>query len=229
MAPSPHVDGRGAHGGYCGPAVKPIALRMVGEIARDPECRGHGRSRHRRHLHLARRRRVHGAGRAQRAGVHRGDGVRLQDRRGHDRRAEQLDGRARATGRLSEFIGKAVPNFVDWEHLNLQYMVKARIDQDAVHPVRPLLHRLRGHLAPGHPQGEERPPLLRGDRQGMRGLQPVRERCARWRIASRWNQLPDGSIDPRTGQPVGGYGDWTTHPNNPERSAAPTPNPRPAP
>jgi dihydropyrimidine dehydrogenase (NAD+) subunit PreA len=37
MAPMPVVDGRGTHGGYCGPAVKPIALRMVGEIARDAE------------------------------------------------------------------------------------------------------------------------------------------------------------------------------------------------
>jgi dihydropyrimidine dehydrogenase (NAD+) subunit PreA len=32
--------------------------------------------------------------------------------------------------------------------------------------------------------------------------------------------LPDGAIDPRTGDRVGGYGDWTTHPNNPNRVAA---------
>ena len=32
----PHVGGHGAHGGYCGPAVKPIALHMVGECARNP-------------------------------------------------------------------------------------------------------------------------------------------------------------------------------------------------
>ncbi len=31
----PHVGGLGAHGGYCGPAVKPIALNMVAECARD--------------------------------------------------------------------------------------------------------------------------------------------------------------------------------------------------
>lgn len=31
----PHVGGKGAHGGYCGPAVKPIALNMVAECARD--------------------------------------------------------------------------------------------------------------------------------------------------------------------------------------------------
>lgn len=36
MAPMPVVDGRGTHGGYCGSAVKPIALHMVAEIARNP-------------------------------------------------------------------------------------------------------------------------------------------------------------------------------------------------
>src|SRR3954452_20162780 len=40
MSPSPRVDGKGAPGGYCGPAIKPIALRMVGEIARDRESSG---------------------------------------------------------------------------------------------------------------------------------------------------------------------------------------------
>ncbi len=33
----PNVAGKGAHGGYCGPAVKPIALNMVAECARHPE------------------------------------------------------------------------------------------------------------------------------------------------------------------------------------------------
>src|SRR3569833_893776 len=37
MAPRPVVDGKGTHGGYCGTAVKPIALNMVSAIARDPE------------------------------------------------------------------------------------------------------------------------------------------------------------------------------------------------
>src|SRR4051812_4461044 len=40
MAPTPVVDGKGTHGGYCGPAVKPIALNMVAEIARDKETQG---------------------------------------------------------------------------------------------------------------------------------------------------------------------------------------------
>ncbi|MEQ1929798.1 MAG: NAD-dependent dihydropyrimidine dehydrogenase subunit PreA [Parvularculaceae bacterium] len=40
MAPTPTVDGMGTHGGYCGDAVKPIALHMVAEILRAEETRG---------------------------------------------------------------------------------------------------------------------------------------------------------------------------------------------
>ena len=40
MSPEPSIDGKGSHGGYCGPAVKPIALNMVAEIARDAETAG---------------------------------------------------------------------------------------------------------------------------------------------------------------------------------------------
>jgi dihydropyrimidine dehydrogenase (NAD+) subunit PreA len=40
FAPRPQVNGKGSHGGYCGPAVKPIALNMVSTVASDPETRG---------------------------------------------------------------------------------------------------------------------------------------------------------------------------------------------
>jgi dihydropyrimidine dehydrogenase (NAD+) subunit PreA len=40
MIPTPHTDGKATHGGMCGPAVKPIALNMVAEIARSPATRG---------------------------------------------------------------------------------------------------------------------------------------------------------------------------------------------
>jgi len=36
FAPLPSVDGKSSHGGYCGPAVKPIALHLVSAVARDP-------------------------------------------------------------------------------------------------------------------------------------------------------------------------------------------------
>jgi len=38
-APYPVVDGKGTNGGYCGPAVKPIALDMVKELAKHPEIK----------------------------------------------------------------------------------------------------------------------------------------------------------------------------------------------
>ena len=39
LAPKPSVGGYGSHGGYCGPAVKPIALNMVAALASDPEIK----------------------------------------------------------------------------------------------------------------------------------------------------------------------------------------------
>ncbi len=37
LRPMPHVAGRGSHGGYCGPAVEPIALNMVHRVTSDRE------------------------------------------------------------------------------------------------------------------------------------------------------------------------------------------------
>lgn len=37
LVPEPSVAGKSSHGGYCGPAVKPIALNMVHSCAADPE------------------------------------------------------------------------------------------------------------------------------------------------------------------------------------------------
>src|ERR1019366_6331222 len=36
LTPRPNVGGLSSHGGYCGPAVKPIALHLVQQIASDP-------------------------------------------------------------------------------------------------------------------------------------------------------------------------------------------------
>ncbi len=36
FVPNPNVRGRSTFGGYCGPAVKPIALKMLTTIAQDP-------------------------------------------------------------------------------------------------------------------------------------------------------------------------------------------------
>jgi dihydropyrimidine dehydrogenase (NAD+) subunit PreA len=39
LTPRPDVGGQSSHGGYCGPAVKPIALNMVNDCARDPKVK----------------------------------------------------------------------------------------------------------------------------------------------------------------------------------------------
>src|SRR4029077_15505485 len=38
-APRPSVAGLSSHGGYCGPAVKPIALHMVSSVAHPPKVK----------------------------------------------------------------------------------------------------------------------------------------------------------------------------------------------
>jgi dihydropyrimidine dehydrogenase (NAD+) subunit PreA len=38
LVPRPNVDGASSHGGYCGPAIKPIALHMAQQIASDPDA-----------------------------------------------------------------------------------------------------------------------------------------------------------------------------------------------
>src|SRR6202047_1508486 len=39
LTPRPDVGGKSSHGGYCGPAVKPIALHMIQQIGGDEESR----------------------------------------------------------------------------------------------------------------------------------------------------------------------------------------------
>ncbi len=129
MAPLPTVHGKGAHGGYCGPAVKPIALCMVGEIARDPECRGlpisgiGGIETWRDAAEFI----AMGAGSVQvcTAAMHYGFKI-VEDM--VSGLSNWMD--AKGYRRLDDFRGRAVPNYVDWGQLDMNYVVKARIDQD---------------------------------------------------------------------------------------------------
>ncbi|MBT7760977.1 MAG: NAD-dependent dihydropyrimidine dehydrogenase subunit PreA [Rhodospirillaceae bacterium] len=129
MAPTPTVDGKGSHGGYCGPAGKPIALNLVAQIARDPECSGMA---------------ISGIG-----GIETwrdaaefialgSDGIQVCTGVMHygfkivDDMISGLGGwmDEKGYGRLSDFHGAAVPNFVDWQDLNINAELVARIDQD---------------------------------------------------------------------------------------------------
>ena len=129
MAPEPVVDGQGTHGGYCGPAVKPIALRMVGDIARDEVTRGlpisgiGGIATWRDAAEFI----AMGAGTVQvcTAAMHHGFRV-VRDM--IDGLSNWMDTKGYRT--VADFQGRAVPNYVHWGDLNLNFKTLARIDQD---------------------------------------------------------------------------------------------------
>jgi dihydropyrimidine dehydrogenase (NAD+) subunit PreA len=217
MTPSPHVDGRGAHGGYCGPAVKPIALRMVGEIARDPECAGMpisgigGITTWRDAAEFM----AMGAGSVQVCTAAMTFGFKIVQ--------EMIDGLAtwmdaKGHAKLADFRGRAVPNFVDWEHLNLNYTVKAHIDQQLC------IQCGRCYIACEDTSHQ----AIRKERDGQRCFEVIDEECVGCNLCVNvcpvdrcitLRELPVGTIDPRTRRPVGTYANWTTHPNNPGRKA----------
>ena len=88
-APDPDVRGKGSHGGYAGPAVKPIALNMVGAVAGDPDV-GLPDLGHRRHRDLARRGGLPARRRHHRPGGHQRHALRLPADRRPGRRAVDL-------------------------------------------------------------------------------------------------------------------------------------------
>jgi dihydropyrimidine dehydrogenase (NAD+) subunit PreA len=130
MAPLPAVHGKGAHGGYCGPAVKPIALCMVGEIARDPECRGvpisgiGGIESWRDAAEFL----AMGATTVQvcTAAMHYGFKIVEDMASGLEAWLDEKGHRA-----PGELTGRAVPNYVPWKELDMNYAIVARIDDAA--------------------------------------------------------------------------------------------------
>jgi dihydropyrimidine dehydrogenase (NAD+) subunit PreA len=219
MSPSPSVDGRGAHGGYCGPAIKPIALRMVGEIARDSESSGMDISG------IGGISTWRDAAEFMALGAHNVQVCTAAMVFGFKVVEDMIDGLnnwmdAKGYPTVSEFVGKAVPNFVDWEQLNMNYTVKARINQDLC------IKCGRCHIACEDTAHQ----AISREKDGERYFEVIDEECVGCNLCVNvcpvencitLEQLPTGAIDPRTGGAVQGYGNWTTHPNNPSRHAEP--------
>ena len=124
----PTTDGMGTHGGYCGEAVKPIALNMVAEIARTRETKAlpisgiGGITDWRDAVDFL----ALGATNVQVCTAAMVYGFRIIDDLA-DGLSTFLDDKGMT---LNELIGKAVPSVTDWQHLNLNYVEKAVIDQD---------------------------------------------------------------------------------------------------
>ena len=218
MSPGPSVGGRGAHGGYCGPAVKPIALRMVAEIARDPECAGvpisgiGGVEAWRDAAEYM----AMGASNVQVCTAAMVYGFKIVESM-IDGLNNWMDSKDYKT--VPAFVGKAVPKFVNWEYLNLRYVAKAVIDQDLC------IKCGRCYIACEDTSHQ----AIAKEKDGKRHFEVIDKECVGCNLCVNvcpvegcltLVTLPDGAIDPRTGDKVGGYGDWTTHPNNPNRITA---------
>ena len=211
MAPEPTIDGKGSHGGYCGPAVKPIALSMVSEIARNNETRGlpisgiGGITTWRDAAEFM----ALGCGNVQvcTAAMTYGFKVVQEMISGLSQWMDEKGYRS-----TEDFIGLAVPNVTDWQHLNLNYVTKARIDQDACIGC--------GRCYAACEDTSHQAIAMSAERE----FTVIDEECVACNLCVNvcpveecitMVELDKGSIDPRTGETVRDYANWTTHPNNP--------------
>ncbi len=125
LEPRPNVDGLSSHGGYCGPAVKPIALNMVHQLQADDASRlpisgigGIGTWRDAAEFILL------GCGTVQVCTAVMHYGYRIVE--------DMIDGlqnwmREKGFERIEDFLGSSAPKVTDWNHLNLNFKIVARI------------------------------------------------------------------------------------------------------
>jgi len=128
-APYPVVDGQGSNGGYCGPAVKPIAMNMLRQLAQHPQIAGTpisgigGIETWRDVVEFI----LLGATSVQvcTAAMHYGFGIVREMEAGL---VKFMDERGYNT--IYDFAGKALPNVKEWKELNLKHKVVASINED---------------------------------------------------------------------------------------------------
>ncbi|PKN56963.1 MAG: NAD-dependent dihydropyrimidine dehydrogenase subunit PreA [Deltaproteobacteria bacterium HGW-Deltaproteobacteria-14] len=128
LVPEPRVSGASTNGGYCGAAVKPIALHMVAALARDPmfnlPISGIGG--------IANWRDAVEFIALGSSSVQVCTEVMLRGYRIVEDMIEGLEGYMRDKGfeRLDQLVGRAVPAFSEWGDLDLNYETVAKIDAD---------------------------------------------------------------------------------------------------
>jgi dihydropyrimidine dehydrogenase (NAD+) subunit PreA len=218
MAPAPHTDGKGTHGGMCGPAVKPIALNMVAEIARTPATRGlpisgiGGVETWRDAAEFM----ALGAGTVQvcTAAMIYGFKIVQEMISGLESFMDQ-----KGYARLDDFVGRAVPNVTDWQYLNLDYAVKARIDQALC------ISCGRCHIACEDTSHQAITAMV----DGVRRFEVIDAECVGCNLCATVCPVEGcitmvplaNAVDARTGRLVdGSYRNWTQHPNNPMAARA---------
>ena len=124
----PNVAGKGAHGGYCGPAVKPIALNMVADCARNPYVNVPisgigGISNWQDTVEFM----LMGSTSVQvcTAAMHHGFRI-VEDM--IDGLNNYLDSKNLAS--VMDLVGKSVARYSEWGNLDLNYNIKAKINND---------------------------------------------------------------------------------------------------
>ena len=216
---SPATAGMGSHGGYCGPAVKPIALNMVAEIGRSPETAGipisgiGGVGSWRDALDYL----ALGAGNVQVCTAAMVYGFKIVQ--------EMADGLSNYMDEMgfkttADFQGRALPTVTDWQFLNLNATVKAQIAQDKC------IQCGRCHIACEDTSHQ----AITATKDGQRWFEVKEEECVGCNLCVTVCPVPEcitlrplapGELDRRTQQPVSAQPlNWTAHPNNPMRQAA---------
>ena len=213
FAPQPTIDGKGSHGGYCGPAVKPIALNMVAEIARDAETRGlpisaiGGVTTWRDAAEFI----AMSAGTVQVCTAAMTYGFRIVEEM-KTGLAAWMDEKGYAT--IEDFRGRAVPNVTDWQYLNLNYVTKAKIDQD-------LCIKCGRCYAACEDTSHQ---AIFNEKDGKRHFEVNDAECVACNLCVEVCPVDNcitmvrqtEGTDPRTGRKIDpNYANWTTHPNNP--------------
>ena len=211
FAPEPTIDGWGAHGGYCGPAVKPIALNMVAEIARSPDTSAlpisgiGGVTTWRDAVEFM----ALGAGNVQVCTAAMTYGFKIVQ--------EMISGLSqymdeKGIASVDDIVGRAVPKAKDWQDLNLNYTTKAVINQDLCIKCGRCYASCEDTSHQAIAMSEDRVFTVKDDECVACNLCvnvcPV-ENCITMK------ELPLGALDERTGNKVEEYANWTTHPNNP--------------
>ncbi|WP_055047671.1 NAD-dependent dihydropyrimidine dehydrogenase subunit PreA [Devosia sp. A16] len=218
FAPMPTIDGKGTHGGYCGPAAKPIALHMVAEIARDAETHGlpisgiGGVTTWRDAAEFM----ALGAGNVQVCTAAMVYGFKIVEEMISGLK-NWMDEKGHAT--LEDFTGRATRNVTDWQFLNLNYITKAHIDQDKC------ISCGRCHIACEDTSHQ----AIMKEKDGKRHFEVMDDECVGCNLCVNvcpvedcitMIQLEPGMLDQRTNKVVEPtYANWTTHPNNPMRKA----------
>jgi dihydropyrimidine dehydrogenase (NAD+) subunit PreA len=211
----PATDGKGSHGGYCGPAVKPIALHMVAEIARSrvtsrlPISGIGGITDWRDAVDFL----ALGATTVQVCTAAMVYGFKIIDDL-VDGLANYLDSKGFAS--VHQLVGKAVPSVTDWQYLNLNYVEKAFIDQDLC------IKCGRCHIVCEDTSHQ----AITATVNGQRHFEVIDAECVGCNLCVSvcpvqgcitMRRMMSG-VDPRTGRPITSEkADWTTHPNNPSR------------